>query len=276
MPPRPGTITTPPPQLVEALCCPEHLESALEPGPGRLSCPQCGRVFGSREGIILMPPGSPAPLEEDADAVAAEERQRDAEAEAYDRILELRLLSRLEIPATLRPMRAGKTSRVVEVGCGTGRLTLPLLATGADVIAVDHSLESLRVLAKKERPEGSGRLLLVHGDATRLPIRSGWGTHVLSGQMLEHLPSEALRRAAVAEMSRVMDDLGRLALSAYWHPPGLKWTLQKEGKHSGEIFFYRFDREELHQLLSAEFEVQQLTGRLVYILLAHAVKKRES
>jgi ubiquinone/menaquinone biosynthesis C-methylase UbiE len=125
-------------------------------------------------------------------------------------------------------------------------------------------MESLQVLRGKLADRK--RCLLAQGDAACLPVRDGWADAVLSSQMLEHLPTEALRAAAIREMRRMLKPGGRLAISAYQRLP----LLPREGKHSGEIFFHRFNGTELRGLLEQHFRVESLSGALIYILLAHA------
>jgi ubiquinone/menaquinone biosynthesis C-methylase UbiE len=201
----------------------------------------------------------------------AERRQRDREAGQYDRLRGLRLLSLAEIPATLRPLQAGRGDRVVEAGCGTGRITTRLASICDKLCAVDHSLQSLRILRRKlhGRP---GRIQLVQADLTRLPVRQDWATRALASQVLEHLPGEALRLQAVAELWRVLEPGGQLAVSVYRHLPLLRSLLPREGRHSGAIFFHRFEREEFARLLQPPFRIDRLTGRLIYLWLAHCHK----
>ncbi len=216
-------------------------------------------------------PGRDAPVEE---AERATERERrDREATSYDRLLGLRLLSRFELPATLRPFALDGGARVVEVGAGTGRVTLPLVESGAQVIALDHSRASLRVLATKLPADCRGRVVLIQGDATRIPVVDAWATHAVGCQVVEHLPSERLRRRLVHELSRVLKPGGRLALSGYRHYPGLERLLPREGRHSGAIFFHRFERQEFQSLLDPSLEIERLTGILLYIWLAHCRKR---
>jgi SAM-dependent methyltransferase len=44
---------------------------------------------------------------------------------------------------------SGITGRILELGCGTGRITLPLAELGLDVIGIDRSPPMLRVLRRK-------------------------------------------------------------------------------------------------------------------------------
>ncbi len=58
---------------------------------------------------------------------------------------------------------------VLELACGTGRLTLPLARAGFDVVGLDLAQEMLRLLRRKlrqEPPDVRRRLRLVTGDMT--------------------------------------------------------------------------------------------------------------
>jgi ubiquinone/menaquinone biosynthesis C-methylase UbiE len=199
----------------------------------------------------------------------AEADQRDRESEKYDALLGLRLLSRWEIPATLAPLHLGPQSRLVEVGCGTGRFTTHLARTGAQVLALDHSLSSLRVLRGK-LPENAGdRVQLVRAAATHIPVSAGWATHVLAAQVLEHIPGDRIRRQCVEALSRVLGAGGQVCVSAYRYWPGLR----REGFHSDRIYFYRFRRHEFTHLLAPHFELKKVSGRLLYVWLAHGTRR---
>ncbi|MCC2670203.1 MAG: hypothetical protein K0Q72_2674 [Armatimonadetes bacterium] len=219
--------------------------------------------------LPVSPRWKPAELRE----IESERAQRDREADQYDQLLGLRWLSRWEIPATLQPLSPSAEDRVLEVGCGTGRFTQQLVSRCRELIAVDHSYESLSLLRRKLSPELQDRYLLIQADAAQLPVRAGWATCALSCQMLEHLPSHEIRQAALAELARVLAAGGRLALSGYWHAPLLRPFLQREGKHSGAIYFHRFTRAEFRSLLERDFRIESLSGRLVYLLLAHATRR---
>jgi ubiquinone/menaquinone biosynthesis C-methylase UbiE len=213
--------------------------------------------------------------DEESRLAQTEQAQRDAEAGSYDRLPGLHLLTPLEIPSTLGPLSAKEGSRVVEIGCGTGRLTLPLMDRGATVVAMDHSLESLRRLRSKLGESGSERLQLVQADATRQPVRDDWATHALAAQMIEHVPSAAMRKAVIGELARSLEPGGRLAISGYYWVPFLRGLLRREGAHSGKMYYRRFTKSEFIQMLTPEFEVERLTGRLLYALLAHASKRAD-
>lgn len=264
---------SPTPFLLSSLACPDDQSPVIVSSHQQVGCPRCGRIFNWEDGILEMLPLHPSWSSTELQEAAGERAQRDLEASRYDALLGLRLLSPLEIPATLQPLHLGAADRVLEVGCGTGRFTLPLASRCRELLAVDHSLESLRVLRRKLPTSIQSSVLLVQGDATRLPVQTGWATRALSCQMLEHLPSEEMRERAVSELARCLGAGGRIALSGYWFAPLLRWLLPREGKHSGAIYFHRFTRSEFQQLLDPYFLVERISSRLVYILLAHGRKR---
>ena len=252
--------------LLDRWCCPDDGGTLSPETPEGLACTLCGRRFHLTGGIARMLPSPTAWTGAERGQVERERAQRDREAPSYDALAGLRLLSLVEIPATLGPLAITAQDRVLEVGCGTGRVTRRLARAGAAVLAVDHSLESLRLLEAALDGRAAGVVQLVEADASRLPVRTGWATCAVASQVLMHLPTPALRGRAVAELARALAPGGRLAVSVYRRLPGLP----AEGRHSGEIFFRRFTRDEMVGLLEPHFRVTSLTGWLGYVWLAHA------
>lgn len=76
--------------------------------------------------------------------------------------------------------------RVADVGCGTGRHTAWLAAAGADVTAVDFSLEM--IARARRKPECARADFVVHDLAVHpWPLPAGQFDLVVSGLVLEHL-----------------------------------------------------------------------------------------
>jgi SAM-dependent methyltransferase len=97
--------------------------------------------------------------------------------------------------------------RVVEVGCGTGRLTLPLAAmTPARVTGVDTETRMLEVARGKDV---AGRVDWVRGSAYRLPVDDGVAGLVMM-VMVVHLLRQRVR--AFTEARRIMRPGGQLSL----------------------------------------------------------------
>ena len=98
--------------------------------------------------------------------------------------------------------------KVLDVGCGTGRLLAALVERAhAKAWGVDASEEMLRV-ARGALPHGVG---LRQGRAEQLPFRDGWFER-LTMSLVVHLVD---RPRAFAEARRVLGDDGRLAIATF-------------------------------------------------------------
>ncbi|HYS02949.1 MAG TPA: methyltransferase domain-containing protein [Candidatus Eisenbacteria bacterium] len=96
---------------------------------------------------------------------------------------------------------------VVEVGCGTGRITLPLAEISAQqVVGVDPEERMLEVARRKDV---AGRVRWLRGTAYRLPLADGVAGAVLMS-MVVHLLKQPGR--AFAEARRVLRPQGRMVL----------------------------------------------------------------
>jgi SAM-dependent methyltransferase len=268
--------------LIEALACPVdgafplQLKVTDRAGPeeihaGQLTCPACRRDYPIADGIPRLLPDLGVLPRAEAREKESERARRDAEASSYDRLLGLRLLSRWEIPATLGMLAPEPHERLLEVGCGTGRFTEQVARRCRQVLAIDFSAESLRV-ARAKVP--SPAVQYIQGDASWLPLRDGVADRALSCQMLEHLPGPEARQRAVAAVARALRPGSRFVTSAYWYSPLNRLLGGKEGHHDGAIYFYRFTRGEFAELLGSAFDVEAITARLVYVLLARAVARQ--
>jgi len=225
-----------------------------------------GHVYPIEDGIPRL-----LPLEL-LDAQRSEIAARDAQVEDYDRMAFLNWFGRVEIPLTLRALSPARGDLLLEAGCGTGRMTATLARAVRSVVAIDFSFESLRVARRKLAATGIGNVHLVQADLCRLPFADAAFDRIVSCQVLEHVPGPDARRAAVSGLARTVKPGGTLALSAYKHSLLTRCFGQKEGTHDGGIPFFRFSRAELRETLAAGFQVQSVTGALVYLYLARCLR----
>ncbi|HEY3530300.1 MAG TPA: class I SAM-dependent methyltransferase [Nocardioides sp.] len=107
---------------------------------------------------------------------------------------------------------------VLDVGCGTGNLTLSLVAAQPDarVTGLDPDGAALRCAARKARRRGAS-LTLVQGYADRLPAEDASLDHVVSSLALHHLDDEA-RLAFAREAFRSLRSGGRITIADFGGP----------------------------------------------------------
>ena len=102
---------------------------------------------------------------------------------------------------------------VLDLGCGNGRVTVPLAQRSAYVTAIDVARDMLRACRENIQRAGlADRVTFKHASATDLPFADGHFDLVLCLGLLEHLPAEP-RQAALAELVRVTRDGGTILLT---------------------------------------------------------------
>lgn len=265
---------------------PQHIHPEHGHPASLLLCPECQSRYPIHKGIPLFFAKGGCEVGQggavggcgdentagDARSKVREMLVRDQEAHKYDRMVGLRLFTLVEKPQVLNELSPSKSDRILEAGCGTGRLTADLAQCGCEVWGLDLSLSSL---VQCRRKTGKG-VRLFQGDATNPPFNADFFDKIVSCQMLEHMPSSDARRDAVLALCSVLKPGGRLVLTAYRDAFLLRQFAGKEGRHGGDIYYFRFAKLELQALLSECFE-DIILKNLGYVWLASARKpKRRS
>ncbi|HKV31173.1 MAG TPA: methyltransferase domain-containing protein [Candidatus Dormibacteraeota bacterium] len=128
-------------------------------------------------------------------------------APRYDALRPLSAGDRARLQSMLQEAALEPGDSVVEVGCGTGRMTLPLSAmTPAGVTGVDTEARMLDVARGKD---AAGRIDWIRGSAYRLPLDDGIAGLVMM-VMVVHLLRQRVR--AFTEVRRILRPGGRLSL----------------------------------------------------------------
>ena len=114
-----------------------------------------------------------------------------------------------------RQLAGRQDGRILELGCGTGRLSLPLLRDGAALVGVDRSEPMLRrARMKAKRANLLPHARFVRGDIRRLPFRTrpGFGLVMAPYGMLQSLTRERDLSATLTSIARVLRRDGVLGI----------------------------------------------------------------
>jgi ubiquinone/menaquinone biosynthesis C-methylase UbiE len=111
-------------------------------------------------------------------------------------------------------MSAGVDGPVLELGCGTGRVALPVARHGATVIGIDRSASMLaRARLRVKRSRLSSRVKLIRGDIRQLPFPDRTFPLIMAPYgILQSLLDEKLLSATLRQVRRVLTRDGTFGL----------------------------------------------------------------
>ena len=107
---------------------------------------------------------------------------------------------------------------ILEIACGTGRITLPLAESGLDITGVDLSEGMLAIARRKAQScsqEARQRLRFVCQDMTRLALDTRFAFVFVPFRSFQHLLSGDDQKQALTAIHRHLGPGGRLALHLF-------------------------------------------------------------
>ncbi len=125
---------------------------------------------------------------------------------------------------------------ILELGCGSGRILLPLAEDGFRVTGVDGSPAMLARAESRAIKLGIGdRVSLVHADirATESAPGGPFGLVIIGLNTLLHLPSQAAQIELLAAAHRALDPRGQLVIDVFNPTPHLLTELSRGITHEG-------------------------------------------
>ncbi|HXR97884.1 MAG TPA: class I SAM-dependent methyltransferase [Terriglobales bacterium] len=237
-----------PPLPTDYWSCPDHA-IALEAAPDHFLCRQFGHRFPIVEGIPCF-----ADLEALAEVQRSELKHREREV-AYEGDRRIQYERRIELEAVVGRLRLTAADRVLDAGCGVGRITRALLTAPADVVAVDFSHARLAHLREAVAP--TRRLTLATADVTRLPFAAESFSVIVHTQVLEHIPTPEARVAMLRSFRRLLRPGGTLCLTVYnFSEPWRRRGDAKEGRHDSGIFYHCYTADELRSEIEAQAQLK--------------------
>jgi SAM-dependent methyltransferase len=182
-------------------------------------------------------------------------------------------LGRRDVPFW-RNLALNAGGRVLELGCGTGRISLPLASAGVPLIGVDRSAAML-ALARRRLNRGRlhRHLRLVQADIRQLPFasaamvrrrsRDGVAMVMAPYGILQSLLSERDLTRTLAEIHRVLQPNGTFGLELVADLPSWEeyrkrvslkgWRGRRGGSHVTLVETVRQDRARRRTIFDQEF-----------------------
>ena len=187
-------------------------------------------------------------------------------------------MARRDVPFWTR-VAAAAGGPVLELGCGTGRIALPVGRSGTPVVGIDLSARMLvRARTRVRRARLGRRVRLVRGDIRHLPFPDGHFALVMAPYgILQSLVGEADLRATLAAVAAALQPGGRLVLELVadlpaWHEYSNQTKLRgwRAGgrSHVTLIESVRQDRKKGLTLFEQEFVERR--GRREDVATVHA------
>jgi ubiquinone/menaquinone biosynthesis C-methylase UbiE len=131
-----------------------------------------------------------------------------------------------------RAVQAG--GPVLELGCGTGRITLPLAEAGVNVVALDASqtmLAALNAKVARHSPAVRARIRLIEGDMRTFELPERFALIIAPFRALLHNVTEADQLACLERVRQHLLPGGRFAFNVFH--PSLEYMAQHAGPLAG-------------------------------------------
>ena len=139
----------------------------------------------------------------------------------YDPVVRLTTREMTFKPELVRRLSLAPGECALDLGCGTGTLTLMLADAypRARITGTDADKQALAI-ARRKRPGGSPSLRFLQGLAQSLPFAAAEFDAAVSSLFFHHL-TQTQKRAALRELFRVLKPAGRVHIADWGRPTGV-------------------------------------------------------
>lgn len=156
---------------------------------------------------------------------------------------------------------------VLELGCGTGRLTLELARAGHEVVGVDQSSHMLARMEERlaaEPDEVRSRVQLVKGDFTSVDLGRTFSLVMLPFNAVHHCRTTSEVLDLLNVVKRHMSENSRFVLDMYLPDPQL-YARDPARRYEERWFNHPETGEELFSWEQAQYDVLNQIHRVTYV-----------
>ncbi len=181
-----------------------------------------------------------------------EVRARDDAAEGYADFIRCTLGAygdRAQLGIMLHSLQVMSRSRVLDAGCGVGRLTIPVARRVRHVLALDFSSKSIDVLRGQLRRQNISNVEAVVGDLASFDLPHRGFDVVICASVMQHIPSAEMRLHVLRRFYGWLKPGGRIGLLVYRWGGVIDWKEPQEGIHSSGIYYHAFTPQEVGRLV---------------------------
>lgn len=177
-------------------------------------------------------------------------------------------------------LELAKKSRgpVLEIGCGTGRILLPIARAGISIHGVDGSAAMLKILKSRiaaESPEIRKRIHLRKGDMRRFRLGRKFPLVLMPFRPLQHMHTVPDQVAALRTAAAHLDRRGLFAFDVFYPKfemiyarigeeiPEMQWDLAAEPRKIVRRFFRKDAVDKIHQTFDLTFIFRTYEGQKI-------------
>ena len=178
-----------------------------------------------------------------------------------------RTLGRRDVPFW-RQLALNASGSVLELGCGTGRIAIPLGRAGVSLVGIDRSEAMLaRARQRVRRSRLQSRVRLVRGDIRRLPFVAPFALVMAPYGILQSLLHERDLKATLSAVNDVLEPGGTFGMELVADLPSWQeyrkrisltgWRARKGGSRITLVETVRQDAARKLTIFDQEFSEQQ-------------------